>query len=83
MALDRQGKEISLLTHFDFLNAQAKVGVKKNLLSDWWSVRAFPEILRQPDKVLSLSLMTLTHEMSALFLMEQFTAILILWPNLP
>ena len=71
VALDRQGKETSSLNHFDFLNAQAKLGVRKIYYLIGSPLGLSPEVLSQADKVLSLSRMTLTHEMSALFLMEQ------------
>ena len=71
VALDRQGKETSSLNHFDFLNAQAKLGVRKIYYLIGGPLGLSPEVLSQADKILSLSRMTLTHEMSALFLMEQ------------
>ena len=71
VALDRQGKETSSLNHFDFLNAQAKLGVRKIYYLIGSPLGLSPEVLSQADKILSLSRMTLTHEMSALFLMEQ------------
>ena len=71
VALDRQGKETSSLNHFDFLNAQTKLGVRKIYYLIGGPLGLAPEVLSQADKVLALSRMTLTHEMSALFLMEQ------------
>ena len=71
VALDRLGKETSSLSHFDFLNAQAKLGVRKIYYLIGGPLGLSQGVLSQADKVLSLSRMTLTHEMSALFLMEQ------------
>ncbi len=71
VALDRQGLEMNSKQHFQFLNNQGQTGIKKiyYLIGGPWGLS--PEVLRQSDKVLSLSRMTLTHEMSALFLVEQ------------
>ena len=71
VVLDRQGQELSSLNHFDFLNAQSKLGVKKIYYLIGGPLGFSPEVLKQADKNLSLSRMTLTHEMSALFLVEQ------------
>jgi 23S rRNA (pseudouridine1915-N3)-methyltransferase len=71
VALDRQGQEMSSLNHFEFLNNQAKLGVRRIYYLIGGPLGLSPEILNQSNKILSLSLMTLTHEMSALLLMEQ------------
>jgi 23S rRNA (pseudouridine1915-N3)-methyltransferase len=71
VALDRQGQEMSSLNHFNFLNAQAKLGVKKIYYLIGGPLGLSSEVMSQADKSLSLSPMTLTHEMSALFLIEQ------------
>ncbi len=42
VALDRQGQEMSSLNHFDFLNTQAKLGVRKIYYLIGRSFRAFP-----------------------------------------
>jgi 23S rRNA (pseudouridine1915-N3)-methyltransferase len=71
VALDRQGQAMSSVNHFEFLNTQAKLGVRKIYYLIGGPLGLSPEILNQSNKILSLSLMTLTHEMTALLLMEQ------------
>jgi 23S rRNA (pseudouridine1915-N3)-methyltransferase len=71
VVLDRQGQELSSQNHFDFLNAQSKIGVKKMYYLIGGPLGFSPEVLEKADKVLSLSRMTLPHEMSALLLVEQ------------
>ncbi len=71
VALDRQGQEMSSLKHFDFLNAQVKHGAKKIYYLIGGPLGLSPEVLKQAYTILSLSRLTLTHEMTALFLLEQ------------
>jgi 23S rRNA (pseudouridine1915-N3)-methyltransferase len=71
VALDRRGQEMSSRNHFDFLNAQARLGVSKIYYLIGGPLGFSPELLDQADKILSLSRMTLPHEMSALLLTEQ------------
>jgi 23S rRNA (pseudouridine1915-N3)-methyltransferase len=71
VALDRRGQEMSSRNHFDFLNAQAKLGVSKIYYLIGGPLGFSSELLEQADEILSLSRMTLPHEMSALLLIEQ------------
>jgi 23S rRNA (pseudouridine1915-N3)-methyltransferase len=71
VALDRQGQEMSSLEHFDFLNRQVQRGVKKIYYLIGGPLGLSQEVMDQSTRSLSLSRMTLTHEMSALFLIEQ------------
>jgi 23S rRNA (pseudouridine1915-N3)-methyltransferase len=71
VALDRRGQEMSSRNHFDFLNAQAKLGINKIYYLIGGPLGFSTELLGQADKILSLSRLTLPHEMSALLLMEQ------------
>jgi 23S rRNA (pseudouridine1915-N3)-methyltransferase len=71
VVLDRQGQEFSSQNHFDFLNAQSKLGVKKIYYLIGGPLGFSPEVLEKADKILSLSRMTLPHEMSVLLLVEQ------------
>ncbi len=71
MALERQGQEMNSRQHFDFLETQARTGVKKIYYLIGGPLGLSKEVLNQSDRLLSLSRMTLTHEMSALFLIEQ------------
>ncbi len=71
VVLDRQGQPLSSQDHFDFLNAQAKLGAKKIYYLIGGPLGFSPEVLGKADKVLSLSPMTLPHEMSTLFILEQ------------
>ncbi|HMK65112.1 MAG TPA: 23S rRNA (pseudouridine(1915)-N(3))-methyltransferase RlmH [Thermodesulfobacteriota bacterium] len=71
VALDRQGREMDSLEHFAFLNAQVQKGMKKIYYLIGGPLGLSPAVLNQAHHRLSLSRMTLTHEMSALFLIEQ------------
>ena len=71
IALERQGQEMNSRQHFDFLEVQAKSGVKKIYYLIGSPLGLSEKVLNQADRLLSLSRMTLTHEMSALFLVEQ------------
>jgi 23S rRNA (pseudouridine1915-N3)-methyltransferase len=71
VALDRQGQEMDSLQHFDFLNAQIQKGMKKIYYLIGGPLGLSPAVLGQANHCLSLSRMTMTHEMSALFLIEQ------------
>lgn len=71
VVLDRQGKLLSSQDHFGFLNAQAKLGAKKIYYLIGGPLGFSPEVLEKADMVLSLSPMTLPHEMSTLFILEQ------------
>ncbi|MBI4767817.1 MAG: 23S rRNA (pseudouridine(1915)-N(3))-methyltransferase RlmH [Deltaproteobacteria bacterium] len=71
VVLDRQGQELSSRNHFDFLNAQSELGVKKIYYLIGGPLGFSTEVLEKADKILSLSRMTFTHEMSALLLVEQ------------
>jgi 23S rRNA (pseudouridine1915-N3)-methyltransferase len=71
VALDRQGKEMNSLQHFDFINAQAQKGIKKMVYLIGGPLGLSKEVLDQSNQILCLSRMTLTHELSALFLIEQ------------
>lgn len=71
VVLDRQGQEMSSQNHFDFLNAQSKLGVKKIYYLIGGPLGFSPEVLEKADKVLSLSRLTFPHEMSVLLLTEQ------------
>jgi 23S rRNA (pseudouridine1915-N3)-methyltransferase len=71
VAMDRQGQEMNTLQHFEFINAQAEIGVKKIYYLIGGPLWLSQKVLSQSDRLLSLSRMTLTHEMSALLLIEQ------------
>jgi 23S rRNA (pseudouridine1915-N3)-methyltransferase len=71
VALDRQGQEMSSVNHFDFLNKQANLGIRKIYYLIGGPLGLSPEVKKRADTILSLSRLTLTHEMSALILMEQ------------
>jgi len=71
VAMDRQGQEMSSLQHFEFINKQAEIGVKKIYYLIGGPLGLSRKVLNQSDRLLSLSRMTLTHEMSALLLIEQ------------
>jgi 23S rRNA (pseudouridine1915-N3)-methyltransferase len=71
VALDRQGQEMDSQEHFAFLNAQVQKGLKKIYYLIGGPLGLSPAVLSQANHRLSLSRMTLTHEMSALFLVEQ------------
>ena len=71
VALERQGQEMNSRQHFDFLETQAQAGVKKIYYLIGGPLGLSKEVLKQSDRLLSLSRLTLTHEMSALLLIEQ------------
>jgi 23S rRNA (pseudouridine1915-N3)-methyltransferase len=71
VALDRQGQEMNSAEHFAFLNAQVQKGLKKIYYLIGGPLGLSPAVLSQANLRFSLSRMTLTHEMSALFLVEQ------------
>jgi 23S rRNA (pseudouridine1915-N3)-methyltransferase len=71
VALDRQGKGLNSLQHFDFINTQARQGVKKLIYLIGGPLGLSQEVLDHSDHLLSLSPMTLTHELTTLFLLEQ------------
>jgi 23S rRNA (pseudouridine1915-N3)-methyltransferase len=71
VALDRRGQEMNSRQHFDFLETQAREGVKKIYYLIGGPLGLSREVLKRSDRLLALSQMTLTHEMSALFLVEQ------------
>jgi 23S rRNA (pseudouridine1915-N3)-methyltransferase len=71
VVLDRQGQELSSQNHFDFLKAQSQLGVKKIYYLIGSPLGFSPEVLEQADKILSLSRLTLPHELSALLILEQ------------
>jgi 23S rRNA (pseudouridine1915-N3)-methyltransferase len=71
VAMDRQGQEMNSLQHFEFINTQAEIGVKKIYYLIGGPLGLSQKVLKQSGRLLSLSRMTLTHEMSALLLLEQ------------
>lgn len=71
IALDRKGWEWSSEEHFSFLEDQANRGVKKIYYIIGGPLGLAEEILSKADHVLSLSRMTLPHEMATLFIVEQ------------
>jgi 23S rRNA (pseudouridine1915-N3)-methyltransferase len=71
VALERHGQEMNSLQHFDFINTQAKKGIKKLIYLIGGPLGLSKEVLGQSSQILCLSRMTLTHELSALFLIEQ------------
>ncbi|MFH0787765.1 MAG: 23S rRNA (pseudouridine(1915)-N(3))-methyltransferase RlmH [Pseudomonadota bacterium] len=71
VALERQGQEMDSLQHFDFINSQAQKGFKKIVYLIGGPLGLSKEVLNHANQVLCLSRMTLTHELSALFLIEQ------------
>ncbi len=71
IALERQGQEMNSRQHFDFLDTQARTGIKKIYYLIGGPIGLSTEVLNRSDRLLSLSRMTLTHEMSALLLIEQ------------
>jgi 23S rRNA (pseudouridine1915-N3)-methyltransferase len=71
VALDRKGKELNSRQHFTFLNSQSQYGIKKIYYLFGGPLGLSAEVLNRSDLIFSLSRMTLTHEMSVLFLLEQ------------
>lgn len=71
VALERRGQEMDSLQHFNFINTQAQKGFKKIVYLIGGPLGLSKEVLNQANQVLCLSKMTLTHELSALFLIEQ------------
>lgn len=71
VALERQGQTMNSLQHFNFINSQAQKGIKKMIYLIGGPLGLSPEVLNQSDQLLSLSSLTLTHEMSTLLLVEQ------------
>lgn len=71
VAMERQGEEMNSLQHFDFINNQAQNGFKKIIYLIGGPLGLSKTVLDHSDQVLCLSRMTLTHELSALFLTEQ------------
>jgi 23S rRNA (pseudouridine1915-N3)-methyltransferase len=71
VALDRMGKGMNSLEHFHFLNTHIQKGLKKIIYLIGGPLGLSREILDHSDQLLSLSPMTLTHEMSTLLLLEQ------------
>jgi len=71
LSLDRNGREMSSEQHFDFLNAQAKRGLKKLYYFIGGPLGLSSEVLGQCAERLSLSRMTFPHELCTLLLLEQ------------
>ncbi|MEW6185449.1 MAG: 23S rRNA (pseudouridine(1915)-N(3))-methyltransferase RlmH [Thermodesulfobacteriota bacterium] len=71
LSLDRKGREMSSEEHFEFLNAQAKRGLKKLYYIIGGPLGLSSEVLGQCDERLSLSRMTFPHELCVLLLLEQ------------
>ncbi|MBA4393256.1 MAG: 23S rRNA (pseudouridine(1915)-N(3))-methyltransferase RlmH [Desulfobacca sp.] len=71
VALERQGQEMNTLQHFEFINIQAQKGIKKIVYLIGGPLGLSRDVLVQSSQILCLSRMTLTHELSALFLIEQ------------
>ena len=71
LALDRKGREMSSEEHFALLDDRFGRGIKKIFYLIGGPLGLSPRVLTRADMVLSLSRMTLPHEMAALFLIEQ------------
>jgi 23S rRNA (pseudouridine1915-N3)-methyltransferase len=71
VALDQQGKPLISEQWFDFLNDLIRQGIKKTFFLIGGPLGLSSQVLTQAHQVLSLSSLTLTHEMSALVFGEQ------------
>ena len=71
VALDRMGREMDSRQHFDFLKVHQEKGTKKMAYIIGGPLGLSGEVLNRAPMVLSLSRMTLNHEMSSLVLLEQ------------
>jgi 23S rRNA (pseudouridine1915-N3)-methyltransferase len=71
VALDRRGKALTSVRWFGFLEGLTQQGFKKALFIIGGPLGLAPEVLSQADQVISLSPLTLTHEMAALLFSEQ------------
>jgi 23S rRNA (pseudouridine1915-N3)-methyltransferase len=71
VALDQRGKLLASEQWFDFLNDLVRQGIKKTFFCIGGPLGLSPQVLAQAQQVLSLSSLTLTHEMSALVFSEQ------------
>ena len=71
VALDQRGKPLASEQWFDFLTDLGRQGIKKIFFLIGGPLGLSPQVLAQAHQVLSLSSLTLTHEMSALVFSEQ------------
>jgi 23S rRNA (pseudouridine1915-N3)-methyltransferase len=71
VALDQQGKPLASEQWFDFLTDLGRQGIKKTFFCIGGPLGLSPQVLTQAHQVLSLSSLTLTHEMAALLFSEQ------------
>lgn len=71
VALDQRGKPLASEEWFDFLTDLGRQGIKKAFFCIGGPLGLSPQVLAQAQQVLSLSSLTLTHEMSALVFSEQ------------
>ena len=71
VALDRMGREMDSRQHFDFLKIHQEKGTKKMVYVIGGPLGLSGEVLNRASLVLSLSRLTLNHEMTSLVLLEQ------------
>jgi len=71
VALDQGGRPLASEQWFDFLTDLGRQGIKKAFFCIGGPLGLSPQVLVQAHQVLSLSSLTLTHEMSALLFSEQ------------
>jgi 23S rRNA (pseudouridine1915-N3)-methyltransferase len=71
VALDQQGKPLASEQWFDFLTDLGRQGIKKTFFFIGGPLGLSPRALSEAHQILSLSSLTLTHEMSALVFSEQ------------
>jgi 23S rRNA (pseudouridine1915-N3)-methyltransferase len=71
VALDQRGRSLASEQWFDFLTDLGRQGIKKTFFCIGGPLGLSPQVLTQAHHVLSLSSLTLTHEMSALLFSEQ------------
>jgi 23S rRNA (pseudouridine1915-N3)-methyltransferase len=71
VALDQRGKSLTSEQWFDFLTDFGRQGIKKAFFCIGGPLGLSHRVLSEAHQVLSLSSLTLTHEMSALLFSEQ------------
>ena len=71
VALDQRGRTLASEQWFDFLTDLGRQGIKKTFFCIGGPLGLSSQVLSQAHHVLSLSSLTLTHEMSALLFSEQ------------
>ena len=71
IAMDKEGKQMSSEMLSDYINSLAMRGIKQVTFVIGGPLGLDPEFLKKTQMKLSLSKMTLAHEMATVFLLEQ------------